>query len=111
MDTPLKALFQCLRYCAIIDANRTTLALEVERFGVDLKWPAVLAVAADTAYWKELRENQSVGDWRDALRALADSLLVSLGAEVHLLDLGTIRAEICADGKAYLRDPAVVREV
>jgi len=111
-DTPLKALFQCLRYGAIVEANWKAIADEAaEKFDVEFRWPPVLCVAADTAYWDKLMETKRAGDWLEALKDLIASLSKDSGFETCLLDLGDLRAELSDDGRARLVGPVTVTEL
>jgi hypothetical protein len=93
-DTPLKALYQGLRYSAILDANRQGLGAEVlARTGASPIWPGVIAVAADSTYWTQW-DHPRVGDWSAALKHLGDRITSELGLQIVLIDLGTVETEV-----------------
>jgi hypothetical protein len=107
-DTPLKALYQGLRYSAILDANRQAITTEVlAHKGASPLWPGVIAVAADSAYWGQW-DHPKAGDWLSALKQLADRITSELGVEIVLLDLGAVETEV-ADGSARLTAPLDLR--
>ncbi len=94
-DTPLKALYQGLRYSAILDANRRAINTEIRsRHDVpDLTWPGVIAVAADSAYWQQWGHPKA-GDWLPALRDLAHQITAEIGIDVVLVDLGAVQTDV-----------------
>ncbi len=108
-DTPLKALFQALRYSAILDANRRAITNEIRsRHDVpDLTWPGVIAVAADSPYWQQW-DNPKAGDWLPALRDLAHQITAETGIEIVLVDLGPVQTEVI-DEAAQLQRPLDIR--
>lgn len=107
-DTPLKALYQGLRYSAILDANRKAISNEVLACrGASPAWPGVIAVAADSAYWAQW-DHPKAGNWLSALKRLADRVTSELGMPVVLLDLGTVGTEV-ADGSARLTTSLEIR--
>jgi hypothetical protein len=68
-DTPLKALYQGLRYSAIVDANRQAMSAEVlVRKGASPIWPGVIAIA------RRLDLLDTVGSPQPESRQLADCL-------------------------------------
>lgn len=95
-ETPLKALFQALRYSAIVDANRRAFEDElIEYFGgTSIAWPAGIAVAADHRYWDRLARTRASGQWQAALTGIALSVQRALGIEVSFVDLGVMEVEV-----------------
>jgi len=107
-DTPLKALYQGLRYSAILDANRRALTNEIlARKGASPIWPGVMAIAADSTYWTQW-DHPKAGDWLAALRHLGDRITSELGVHIVLIDLGTVQPEV-ARGSPRLTAPLDLR--
>jgi hypothetical protein len=111
-EPPYSALIQALRYSAMLDANRRQISVEVKaRTRVDLSWPAVIAVAADTEYWQGWhQESKATGDWLPALRQLATGIAQALGIQVVFVDLGSVEWTVI-DGAAQLVSPLDIQVI
>lgn len=110
-DTPLKALLQCLRYAAIVEANLESIQSEaIDRFGIPLGWPPVLALVADNTYWQRLLATKPAGDWMAAMGGLIEEISIGFGLEVVILDMGTLAAGLEA-GRVRLQQPACATHV
>lgn len=108
-ETPLKALMQVLRYGAIADANRQAISAEIrDLLGLEARWPAVLAVAADREYWERLLATTAAGAWLEAMAGLRDRLRDALSIDILLLDLGNLEVDLI-DSRAKLASPPEVR--
>lgn len=106
-DTPLRAFFEALAYCAIVEANARDIAKEAaDKFEMYFKdnLPALIIMAPDK-YWRGYIDHPRTGDWWPALRGLADQLNSALGLESHFLSLSNADFTMGFNG---LR-PALVR--
>lgn len=109
-ETPLKALYQGLRYSAMLDANRHQLSSEImaATHKPQLSWPGVIVLAADSPYWEYWDKAATAGDWLPALRSLAHGVTEELGIEIIVLDLGNIEVDVI-DGAPQLRSELALR--
>ncbi len=91
-DTPLRAFFEALKYAAVIDANSTEIARQVESLiGRVVKTrPPNLLVAAPHLYWERWTTKKAAGDWIPPLTRLSRDVADLIGVSVGFVDLGPV---------------------
>ena len=100
-DTPLRAILECLAYCAMVEANASEIASEAaEQHGLALSSPRpVLVVMAPDDYWTAFLGHPRAGRWLSGVRGLVAGLRDALGLEVHLLALLDAAFEMGLEGQ------------
>jgi len=100
-DTPLRAYFEALAYCAIVEANTTELATEVsDRFdrSIDIVPPALVVMAPED-YWAGYLAHPRAGNWWPTLNGLAKEIDALLNVETLFLGLRNVDVRMGGKGR------------
>ena len=91
-QTPLRALLECLIYCAVIEANIEDIRNELAtKYGRDHRFerPGVI-IAAPSGYWCKWHPNGTTGEWWGEYTRLLDGLSSGLRTPMAVIDLGDV---------------------
>lgn len=108
-DSPLYALLQGLKYCAVVERNMPDIADESKRLPMPtLKLtPLHLMVMAPSDYWSHFIDHLETGNWQLELKQLAVALTNELGIKIHFIALHGAEFKSTEVGKG----PHLLREV
>lgn len=103
-QTPLRALLECLIYCAVVEANVEAIRSGLRsRYGChhDFVRPGMV-VAAPTGYWRKWTPNSVTGEWWYEYARLLDGLGTALDTPLYAIDFGTVGYIVDTDGRPRL---------
>jgi hypothetical protein len=105
-QTPLRALLECLIYCAIAEANARDVRRELHtRYNREHVFSRPgLVIAAPTGYWQKWTPNPVTGDWWSEYTRLLEGLSAALDTPLMAIDLGDVSYIIDEDGYPRLDD-------